>query len=78
MTSVFGCAQVSSFFVSYYQVRRLYATSARLLQRQLEDKLLKENTLRLATLYRLLGYHHMVHDIVRSLPLRFPDKYRPF
>lgn len=71
-----------SFFVSYYQVRRLYATAARLLQRALEDvsvaKYQREGVLRLATLYRLLGYHQLVVDIFRSLPLRFPEKYCPF
>ncbi|KAF2360373.1 Peptidase S8A tripeptidyl peptidase II arthropoda [Trinorchestia longiramus] len=71
-------AKVMGFFVSYYQVRRLYATAARLLLKHLEDKHLKEGTLRLATLYHLLGYHHVVHEIFRSLPLRFPDKYLSF
>ncbi|XP_018023008.1 tripeptidyl-peptidase 2 isoform X2 [Hyalella azteca] len=71
-------AKVMSFFVSYYQVRRLYATAARLLLKHLEDKHLKEGTLRLATLYHLLGYHHIVEEIFRSLPLRFPEKYLSF
>lgn len=71
-------ARVIPYFVYYYQIRRFYATAARLVQRQIEDKLLKDHTLRLATLFRLLGYHNMVTDVIRSLPVRFPEKYTPF
>uniref|UniRef100_A0A2P2I7P3 Tripeptidyl-peptidase 2 n=1 Tax=Hirondellea gigas TaxID=1518452 RepID=A0A2P2I7P3_9CRUS len=67
--------KVVSFFINYYQVRRLYATAARLLHKQLDDKYSKDGALRLATLFRLLGHHQMVAEIIRGLPSRFPDRF---
>ncbi|KAG0716947.1 Tripeptidyl-peptidase 2 [Chionoecetes opilio] len=71
-------SKVSGFFISYYRVRKFDSLAVRLIARQCEEKMTRDNEAKLTEAYNCLGWTHISALIANSHPLRFPTSYAPF